>query len=403
MDVLVNSLTPSQKTICAWLASRSRVLLMSGDIRAGKTLGLILFPIEFYQQYPESHCLILGRSHAALMRNVYPPIRKSCEVLGLKFAKHEGGRRLTVGNCTFHLIGVPNTAALDGIWGSEMAYILIDDATRVVPEAVPTAITRLNLPYSKLAISCNPASANHPLKRDYFDRAAELGAVACHASIRDNPGITEETIKAFERELTGHYKKRNLEGVWAGAAGLIYQDYKVRPLKERNGRCIIGCDWGTTNATAAIVIQEHDNHKWQCVGEYFYNQGDRTLDDHMEAIRTLYIEHDASSVYVDPSAKALKLALNRANIHAPNQSKRAARFSVADGIALVDDAFKDQSLTIAEGTCYNLLDELAAYEWSETATERGEDKPAKVNDHCCDGLRYGGVEVLQRRKWMAGI
>lgn len=41
--------------------------------------------------------------------------------------------------------------------------------------------------------------------------------------------------------------------------------------------------------------------------------------------------------------------------------------------------------------------EFQAYVWDEKAAERGEDKPAKVNDHCMDAVRYFVTTILGRQ------
>ena len=397
-ESLFDQLTPTQIRICEWMASRSRVLLLSGDVRAGKTVGLCWLASEWTQQFPGAQHVALGRSLSALRRNVLPHLKASAASLDLHYKKRENGREVEVGNGLWHLIGVPNVAALDGVWGAEFTFGLIDDATRITPEAIEVALTRFNRPQSKLAITCNPASPNHPIKRQYFDRAPQIGAVRAHADIRDNPSITPEVLRGLERELFGHHRQRALFGEWVGAVGMIYEIVpEVAMLPRRDdGRAVVGVDWGTTNATAAVVLVEVGDGQWQIQGEYHYAQGNRTIDDHVQAIIALCAEFDARRVHVDPSAKALRLALGRAGLFAPAQSKRASKYSVADGIALVDAAFRNGDLTVAAGTAPRLLSEAASYEWDERATERGEDKPLKQNDHALDGLRYAGVEVLRR-------
>lgn len=397
-DSLFDELTPTQIRTCEWLVSRSRVLLLSGDVRAGKTVGLCWLASEWTQQFPGAQHVALGRSLSALRRNVLPHLKVAAASLGLHYRKRENGREVEVGNGVWHLIGIPNIAALDGVWGAEFTFGLIDDATRITPEAIQVALTRFNRPKSKLAITCNPASPNHLIKRRYFDRATEIAAVRTHADIRDNPSITPEVLRGLERELYGHHRQRALFGEWVGAVGMIYEIVPETALlpPRPDGRVVVGVDFGMTNATAAVVLVEVGEGQWQIQGEYHYAQGNRTVDDHVKAIKALCDEFGTRRVHVDPSAKALAQSLRRADLYAPKQSKRASKLSVADGIALVNATFRDGNLTVAAGTAPNLMEEAASYEWDEAATERGEDKPLKQNDHALDALRYAGVEVLRR-------
>ena len=396
-EVLFEQLTPTQVETAAWLASNSRLLLLSGDIRAGKTIGLILLAAEWTQQFPSAHHVALGRSFAALKRNVLPSLETSARALGLHYRKRDGGREVDVGNGTWHLIGVPNTAALEGVWGAEFQFGLIDDATRVPPEAVPVTITRFNRPQSKLALTFNPSTPKHKVKVDYVDRAQELGAVSTHANVRDNPSMTPEVLAGFERELHGHHKRRALYGEWAGAVGLVYEVVPQVPLlpRKEHGRVLIGADFGSTNATAAVVLVEVDGG-WQIQGLYYYDQGHRTVDEHARAIHELAQAHSATTVCVDPAADVLQKVLQRRGVYAPPQSKHARQYGVSGGCSLIDACFRDGSLTVAKGTAKALIDEAGGYEWDERASERGEDKPLKANDHALDALRYAATEVLRR-------
>jgi phage terminase large subunit len=45
--------------------------------------------------------------------------------------------------------------------------------------------------------------------------------------------------------------------------------------------------------------------------------------------------------------------------------------------------------------CFNTIREIASYRWAEgTEIKDAKDEPLKINDHCCDCLRYAiyGVE-----------
>ena len=59
---------------------------------------------------------------------------------------------------------------------------------------------------------------------------------------------------------------------------------------------------------------------------------------------------------------------------------------------------------IIHESCENTIKEFASYIWDAKASERGEDKPIKQNDHCMDALRYmcytiirkpGGIQILK--------
>src|SRR5207248_1898268 len=87
--------------------------------------------------------------------------------------------------------------------------------------------------------------------------------------------------------------------------------------------------------------------------------------------------------FVDPSAASFITQL-WADGH-PGIAR--ANNDVLDGIRSTATAL-DSGLLRIHRSCTGLLDELPAYAWDPAASERGEDKPLKRDDHSCDALRY---------------
>ncbi|MFE6742337.1 hypothetical protein [Streptomyces tubercidicus] len=87
--------------------------------------------------------------------------------------------------------------------------------------------------------------------------------------------------------------------------------------------------------------------------------------------------------FIDPSATSFTVQMW--NDGHPGIAR--ANNDVLDGIRSTATAL-DSGLLRIHRSCSGLLDELPAYAWDPAASERGEDKPLKRDDHSVDALRY---------------
>ena len=67
-----------------------------------------------------------------------------------------------------------------------------------------------------------------------------------------------------------------------------------------------------------------------------------------------------------------------------------------DGIRLVGMLLNLEKIVFAS-SCKETIKEFASYIWDEKALERGEDKPVKQFDHCCDAVRYLCSTIIGRK------
>ena len=88
------------------------------------------------------------------------------------------------------------------------------------------------------------------------------------------------------------------------------------------------------------------------------------------------------SIYVDPAAASLKLALRRRDLPVTD-----ANNDVLLGIKITSKFIAGKNLVIHR-SCNTLIEQLQSYAWDPKAADRGEDKPVKKDDHLCDALRY---------------
>jgi PBSX family phage terminase large subunit len=270
-----------------------------------------------------------------------------------------------------------------------MAYV--DEAT-CIPEIFWKMLeTRLSVPGARLFATCNPEGPSHWLKKEYLDRNVH-DLKWWSFTLDDNPSLDEAYKKEIKASFSGMFYKRYILGEWALAYGAIYDAYDENNEYEKPfdnpSYYIVGIDYGTTNATAAVLCAVSPK-KWPQIkveAEYYYDseKKGRSKTD-AELVRDIkdFIGYKAvRAIYVDPAAASFKVALRQADLPVLD-----ANNDVLPGIRTVSTFIANKNIVIHK-SCKTLIEHIQSYSWDPKAADRGEDKPIKKNDHVLDALRY---------------
>lgn len=182
------------------------------------------------------------------------------------------------------------------------------------------------------------------------------------------------------------------------------------PYESAREWCI-GVDYGTGNATCFLLCMKDDNGVIYVCKEYYFAgrkeaqeandyEAQKTdlefAEDMREFIADNYIltgkTYRQIEIMIDPAASSFKLQLRRFHMKAKN-----ANNEVLDGIRTVATYLGKGELKIST-ECTHLIQEIHTYMWDEKAQLRGQDIPVKVNDHCCDSLRYSVMRLKDKSK-----
>ena len=120
--------------------------------------------------------------------------------------------------------------------------------------------------------------------------------------------------------------------------------------------------------------------------EYFWDSKakgrQKTNSEFADDVQAFLEPYAIKCVYMDPSAEAFHLELRRRGMHVVH-----ANNDVLNGISHTCSEMRKGNLFIC-AECKNTIRQIEGYVWDNKAAERGEDKPVKVEDDCCDALRY---------------
>lgn len=358
-----------------------------GAVSSGKTYSSIERFIKDLKDGPPGEAMIIGVNRTSIQRNILTHLYQR---LGFPCPTEKAQMSRLYGRNVW-FVGAPNVSAVSTIQGSTLALAYVDEATNLPEPFWKMLESRLRVPGAKLLATCNPEGPAHWLKKDYIDKPG-LDLVHWNFSLEDNPTLDEAYKQQLKASYTGMWYNRYILGEWALAHGAIYDCYDHTNEYENPfpapSYYIVGIDYGTTNATAAVLCAITPN-KWPQIrveAEYYYDSAkkgrSKTDEELVRDIQEFISYKNVSAIYVDPAAASLKIALRQKDLPVLD-----ANNDVLLGIKIMSKFIGGKNLVIHKG-CINLREQIQTYAWDAKAADRGEDKPVKKADHAIDACRY---------------
>jgi PBSX family phage terminase large subunit len=378
----------SQKQLMSFQQADAPFCIWIGAVRSGKTFSSIFKLIDLLKNGPPGDCMLIGVTRDSIQRNILTELFR---FLGFGLPPSKTTETKLYGR-NVYFVGASDESAVRRIQGSTLAFAYIDEATCIPAPFWRMLISRLSVPKSQLLATCNPEGPAHWLKKEYIDRAEVLKLKYWNFTLDDNPSLDKEYKERIKASYTGMWYKRYVLGQWAAAHGLVYDTYDFNNEYE-HPFCnplyyIVGVDYGTTNATAAVLVGVRPNQWPQLTveEEYYYDsavKGRSKADDELAQDIKEFVGHrNVRAIYVDPAAASLKVAMQQIDLPVID-----AKNDVLPGIKTVGRFISNKNIVIQKG-CRTLIDHIQSYAWDPKAADRGEDKPLKVQDHIVDALRY---------------
>lgn len=400
------ALSLSRKQIRSVVQCTSSVNLWTGAIRSGKTIASLLAWLMFVANAPlGGELAMVGRTRESLARNVFAPLQDP-SLFG-EWAKHvvytPGAPSGTILGRKVWVFGASDSRSEATVRGLTLAGWYGDEVTLWSEALWVTLIGRMSVPGAKGFGTTNPDSPAHWFKRTVIDRAAELGYRVFHYLLTDNKWLVDnnpEYIARVAREYTGLWHRRFILGEWVQAEGAVYSEWDISRhvikhelLPPMHEVLALGIDFGQTNPTRGVLLglgvhpikqrpQLYVLDEWAPpAGGTVAAQSQRLVQ--WMGSRQPAAWRDPTWVFVDPAAASFKVQLYNdgvANVVNGNNE-------VLAGIRTVGSLLAADLLQVSD-RCTHLIGEIPGYAWDSKATEKGEDKPIKMNDHSADSLRY---------------
>lgn len=332
--------------------------------------------------------MIVGVNRESIQRNVLLELYK---FLGFSPPSSKTNETKLYGR-NIYFVGAHDEGAVRRIQGATLAFAYVDEAACIPLPFWRMLLSRLSVQGAQLLATCNPEGPAHWLKKEYIDRANDLSLVSWSFTLEDNPSLSEDYKNNLRKEYTGMWYKRYILGEWAVAHGLIYDSFDHDNLFDKQmeppNYYVMGIDYGTSNATAAVLCAVSPT-RWPQIrveDEYYYDSEKRgrskTDAELADDIKSFIGHRNITAIYVDPSAASLKLELRNRNLPVLD-----ARNDVIEGIKQTSKFVAQKNLVIHK-KCLTLIDCIQTYAWDPKAADQGEDKPLKKREHILDALRY---------------
>ena len=379
----------SKKQLHFLLTSDARINIADGAIRSGKTFVFNLRWLDYIVNGPRGILLMAGKTIRTLERNVLKAENGLFDLVGEGNYKYNGSTgELEIAGRKIICIGASDERSENKIRGMTLAGALCDEVTLFPKSFVEQLIGRCSVAGSQLFWNYNPDSPYHFIKQEYIDNPKMKHLVKHWRFLMyDNPYLVKtnpEYIKQAETTYTGVFYKRNVRGEWALAEGIVYDNFTdkciVDDLPEEFDEIYVGVDHGVTHPATFIMIGVKDREVY--VIKEFY-QANRTNSELADEFINFIDGYSVDGITVDSAAASLILEFNKRGIYTTDCNK-----DVIDGITLVTQLIGEKRLFVHK-SCKNLIKEFYTYSWDDKKSQsQGKDVVIKLNDDCCDALRY---------------
>ena len=402
----VSAFSPKQKTVLTWWVPGNRhcgkdAIICDGAVRSGKTLAMGLgFFLWAMSSFDGKKFGICGKTIASLRRNVLSEILPRLTELGAQWKEKRSENLVTVRfrgrENQFYIFGGRDESSASLIQGITFAGVLLDEVALMPRSFVEQACARCSVAGSRLWFNCNPAGPNHWFYRMWILEAEKRNCLRLHFTMEDNPGLTEEIRKRYQRLYSGVFHRRFILGEWVQAEGRVYDFFTEEMLGKAPENCdrwYISCDYGTVNPTS-MGLWGKKGGIWYRVKEFYFDsrQQMRQMTDaeYAAALETLAGGREIAAVIVDPSAASFMEVLRRKGWRV-----RKASNEVLSGIRLTSDCLKTGKIVICEG-CTDCIREMEEYVW-DLSSGSG-DRVRKEHDHAMDDMRYFVSTILGEKQ-----
>lgn len=395
-------------------ASKRRYRVECGSAGSGKSVNVARdFVIKLSDiKYKGANLLCVRKTEASHLDSTYAELQRAIrEIFGAdwqsfwEISRSPMKMRSTKTGATILFRGTRDEAQrekLKSIQSTEgkITWVWIEEATEltegdfdIIDDRLRGALENDHLFY-QITLTFNPVSANHWIKRRFFDRCDD-DTITNRTNYLQNAFIDEAYHRRMMRrkELDPEGYRIYGLGEWGESEGLILPHYKVEELNkcfDFYDRVALGQDFGYNHANCILTVGFHDSDVY-VLGELYTRQMDTS--EIIAKANEVGISRGVT-MWCDSAEPDRIKTWRRAGYRATPVSKEQG--SVRAQI----DYLKSHKITI-DPCCENLIREISAWKWQRDSVS-GEftDEPICINDDAIASLRYA-IEG-QRRGALCG-
>lgn len=270
----------------------------------------------------------------------------------------------------------------------------LNEATGLHDSFVKECISRCSGEGAVVLMDTNPENPTHTVKVNYIDNDGQLlddGSVnirAFHFTLDDNIFLSKRYVESIKKSTpSGMYYKRDIEGIWVSAEGVVYQDFdsdlnyisKDDLSKYTFEKYMVGVDFGWEHYGSMVVIGKTTEADYIVLEEQAYKHKDiQSWIDIAKQLQQKYSPNKKLNFYCDYARPDYIDALRKAGIKAEKANK-----AVLEGISAIASLIKTRKLLVVKENVKVFNEEIYNYVWKS-----GKDEPVKQWDDVLDSIRY---------------
>ncbi len=394
--MIIKPFSKKQYQVLTWWCDKSKnrgrsALICDGAVRSGKTFCMsVSFVLWSFYRFDGMSFAICGKTIRSARRNIITPMLPTLKSLGFTVEEKlsENILNISIGKKSnrFYLFGGKDESSAALIQGMTLAGVMFDEVALMPRSFVEQALARCSVEGSTFWFNCNPEYPAHWFYREWIKKLEEKNALYLHFTMKDNPSLSKETLRRYERLYSGAFYERFVLGRWVAVSGAIYPFMKdssfVKVPEGPFESFAVSADYGTVNPASFGLWALKDDIWYRIAESYFDSRREgyqKTDEEHYSALCELIGSRKVECIVIDPSAASFIETVRRHGEY----SVIPANNDVLNGIRRTSSALKEGRVKICEN-CTDSIREFSLYRWDE----RGTDSPIKENDHAMDDIRY---------------
>lgn len=363
------------------ISLKKRIRGIAGGTGAGKTIGILLWLIDYAQVH--------NNKIISVVSETFPHLKRGAMRDFLNIMTEHGYFQPQNWNKTDYIYLFDNSGSKieffsadqpDKVRGPRRDVLFINEANNVPFETFEQLEVRTN---SIIWLDWNPVSEFWW----YTDVLPKRDVDFITLTYKDNEYLDPNIVQAIEaRRDNKNWWRVYGEGLLGETEGRIYKDWLLIdeiPHEARLER--YGLDWGFSNDPTAIVAVYYYNGGY-ILDEILYQKGlsNRQIAD-------VLLNRDKALVIADSAEP--KSIDEIASYGIMIQPSEKGRDSVVSGISYV----QDQKISVTKRSL-NLIKEYRNYLWATDRDGKTINEPSRGFSHCLDSVRYALVSLKSRSR-----
>ena len=294
--------------------------------------------------------------------------------------------------------GADDESKLLSIQGITLTWI--EEATELSKEIVDQLILRMRggALRKHMFLSFNPISANHWLKKEFFDNP-KPGSFICHTTYQDNRFLEQEYINTLLEMKERNPVKYDVYalGKWGTTGKKVYENWEVKEfnrydlIKDKiTLRSAVGLDFGyVADPTVLIAALVDEENREMYIFDEMYHHG--LMNDEI-AQEIIALGYSRERIIADSAEKKSIDEIKGYGIPRIEPAKKGGG-SVMQGIQFIN-----QFKLYVHPKCEKTIDELENYAYKmDRQSGLYLNEPVDNYNHLLDALRYG-MEPFHRKE-----